>query len=102
VTLAAPSSTQLGTAIPAEILFYQDAAHADTNKGNSTLAGGSATSLNGVVYTPVTQIQMNGNATYGSCTELIALSFSIAGTESLSAPSCGVLTGSVSTLVLLE
>jgi hypothetical protein len=101
VTLAAPSSSPLG-GVPTEILFYQDSAHADTSKGNSTLAGGSTTSLNGVIYTPSTQIALNGNASFGSCTELIALSYSIAGTPSLGRPSCGVTTASVSSFALLE
>ena len=101
VTLAAPSSSPLG-GIPAEILFYQDAAHADTKKGNTTLAGGSAASLNGVVYTPATQIGLNGNATFGSCTELIADTFNIAGTPTMNAPTCGVSSASVTTIVLLE
>lgn len=101
VTLAAPSSSPVA-GIPAEILFYQDAATADTKKSGSTLAGGSATSLNGVVYTPATQISLQGNASFGSCTELVAASYSISGTPSLSAPTCGIATASVSTLVLLE
>jgi hypothetical protein len=102
VTLAAPATAALGGSIPLEILFYQKFSTADTSKGNSVLAGGSAVSLNGVVYTPATQIGLNGNPTFGSCTELIAGSFSLGGTPSMSAPSCGIVTASATTLVLLE
>jgi hypothetical protein len=105
VTLSAPTtSPQAG--IPASILFYQVAAHADTSNGNnnghSILAGGAGVSLNGVVYTPATQIQLNGNPNFNSCTELIAATFSIAGTPTMNAPTCGINTASVSTIVLLE
>jgi hypothetical protein len=102
VTLAAPTTTGLGGTIPLEMLFYQEASTADTKFGNSVLAGGSAVSLNGVVYTKATQIGLNGNPTFGSCTELIAGSFSLGGTPSMSAPSCGIVTASATTLVLLE
>ncbi len=105
VTLSAPTtSPQAG--IPANILFYQVAAHADTSNGNnnghSILAGGAGVSLNGVVYTPATQIQLNGNPNFNSCTELIADTFNIAGTPTMNAPTCGINTASVTTLVLLE
>jgi Putative Flp pilus-assembly TadE/G-like len=105
VTLSAPTtSPQAG--IPANILFYQVAAHADTSNGNnnghSILAGGAGVSLNGVVYTPATQIQLNGNPNFSSCTELIAATFNIAGTPTMNAPTCGINTASVATLVLLE
>jgi Putative Flp pilus-assembly TadE/G-like len=105
VTLSAPTtSPQAG--IPANILFYQVAAHADTSNGNnnghSILAGGAGVSLNGVVYTPATQIQLNGNPNFSSCTELIAATFNIAGTPTMNAPTCGINTASVTTLVLLE
>jgi hypothetical protein len=105
VTLSAPSASPQ-TGIPAEILFYQVLLRADTSNGNndghSVLAGGPGVSLNGVVYTPATQIQLNGNPTFGSCTELIAASFSLGGTPSMSAPSCGIITASATTLVLME
>ena len=110
VTLSAPTTanpsgcTQPSTAcIPANVLFYQVAARADTKKGTSTLAGGLSVSLTGVVYTPATQIRLNGNPNFNSCTELIAASFNIAGTPTMNAPTCaGIITASVSTLVLLE
>jgi hypothetical protein len=102
VTLSAPT-TSPQTGIPQEVLFYQVASTADTTKGNSTIAGGSVTSLNGVVYTPATQITLQGNPTLGSCTEFIALNFVIGGTPTMSSPGgCGINTQSASTLVLLE
>jgi hypothetical protein len=103
VTLSAPTTSPL-TGIPQQILFYQVASTADTKFGNTTLAGGSGVSLNGVVYTPATQVQLQGNPTLGSCTEFIANTFQIGGTASMSQPplSCGVLTQSTSTIVLAE
>jgi hypothetical protein len=102
VNLAAPATSPL-TGIPQEILFYQVASQADT-KGTSTLAGGAATSVNGVVYTPASEIDLQGNPTFGSCTEFIAQNFVIGGTPTMNAPSgsCGINTQSASTLVLLE
>jgi hypothetical protein len=103
VTLAAPTTSPL-TGIPKEILFYQVAATADVNKGANTVAGGSTTSLNGVIYTPATEIDLQGNPTLGSCTELIAAKFVVSGNPVMNAPllSCGINTASASTLVLLE
>jgi hypothetical protein len=103
VTLSAPTaSPQIG--IPQEVLFYQVASTADTNKGNNTIAGGPTTSLNGVVYTPATQITLQGNPILGSCTEFIALNLVIGGTPTMNAPAagCGINTASASTVVLLE
>src|SRR5260370_7289832 len=91
VTLAPPTTTGLGGTIPLEMLFYQEASTADTKFGNSVLAGGSAVSLNGVVYTKATQIGLNGNPNFGSCPELIAGSFSPAGTPLISAPPCAIV-----------
>jgi hypothetical protein len=108
VTLAAPTTTALGGTIPARILFYQVAfPKADPgpgHPGNTTLAGGSLVSLNGVVYTPSTEIALQGNPTFDSCTELIANDFVIGGNPVMYAPltTCGINTKSVSTLVLLE
>jgi Putative Flp pilus-assembly TadE/G-like len=109
VTLSAPTNavpsgcTQPSTAcIPPNVLFYQDPVHANINKGTSTLAGGQSVSLIGVVYTPATQIGLDGNPKFNSCTELIAASFNIAGTPTMNAPTCGINTASVTTLVLLE
>jgi Flp pilus assembly protein TadG len=104
VTLSAPSTAVNAPPlkIPAEILFYQDAAKADTNKGTTTLAGGSAVSLNGVVYTPAGQIGLNGSPSFNGCTELIAGSFIISGTPSMTRPACGVATKSASRTVLAE
>jgi len=99
---AAPATVPPGWPIPVEILFYQEPSTADTAKGNSVLAGGAAVRLNGVVHTKATQIGLNGNPTFGSCTELIAGSFSLGGTPSMSAPSCGIPTASATTLVLME
>jgi putative Flp pilus-assembly TadE/G-like protein len=103
VSLKGPTSPQAG--IPASILFYQPAATAITNanKGNTTLAGGSAVSLIGVVYTPAKEIGLNGNPNFSSCTELIAASFVISGNPTLTrASTCSLNSPSVSTLVLLE
>jgi hypothetical protein len=103
VTLSAPTaSPQIG--IPQEVLFYQVANTADTQKGDSTIAGGPKTSLNGVVYTPATQITLQGSPTLGSCTEFIALNFVIDGTSTMNAPAagCGINTARASALVLLE
>src|SRR5439155_12508256 len=70
VTLSAPTTNNPsgctpGTppCIPKRILFYQVASTAVTNanKGNTTLAGGSGVSLNGVVYIPAKQIGLQGN-----------------------------------------
>jgi Flp pilus assembly protein TadG len=103
VQLSAPSTIP-GSGIPKDILFYQPGAIADTSKGDSTIAGGSGVTLNGVIYTPATALNLNGNSTsFGNCTELIAASFSISGTPSMnSAPSCGAVTQSATTIVLLE
>jgi len=85
-------------------LFYQVASTANTSKGNSTIAGGPGTSLNGVSYTPVTQLTLQGNPTLGSCTEFIALNFVVGGTPTMNAPlsSCGITTRSAATIALLE
>jgi hypothetical protein len=102
VTLAAPATSPL-PGIPKEILFYQVASQADS-KGTSTLAGGSTASVNGVVYTPASEVDLQGNPSFGSCTEFIANNFVIGGTPTMNAPSssCGINTQSASTLVLLE
>jgi Flp pilus assembly protein TadG len=98
VTLSAPT-----TGSPSDILFYQDPAHADTNKGTTTLAGGPAVHLDGVVYTPASQILLQGNPNFSGCTELIAASFTIGGTPSMTRPTgCGVRTTGVSAVVLAE
>jgi len=104
VTLKGPT-TNLPAGIPASVLFYQPSATAVTtaNKGNTTLAGGPLVSLTGVVYTPAKQIGLNGSPNFNSCTELIAASFVISGTPTMTrAQTCGLNSGSVSTLVLLE
>jgi hypothetical protein len=103
VTLSAPTaSPQIG--IPQEVLFYQVANTADPKKTNNTIAGGPTTSLNGVVYTPATQITLQGNPILGSCTEFIALNFVIGGNPKMNAPAagCGIKQASASSLVLLE
>ena len=89
--------------IPKEILFYQVGSAADS-KGTSTLAGGTSARVNGVVYTPASEVDLQGNPTFGSCTEFIANNFVIGGTPTMNAPasSCGINTQSASTLVLLE
>jgi len=114
VTLSAPTTNNpsgctpgSNPCIPQQILFYQIASTAHTSggqPGDSTLAGDAGVSLNGVVYTPSTQITLKGNPTFGSCTELIAAKFVFAGTATMNAPgpTCGIITASVSTLVLLE
>jgi hypothetical protein len=60
--------------------------------------------VNGVVYTPASEIDLQGNPSFGSCTEFIGLKFVIGGTPTMNAPgaSCGINTTSASTLVLLE
>ena len=111
VTLSAPTTVDpisctmaSPTCIPKQILFYQPTSTADTSKGNSILAGGAGVSLNGVSYTPSTQITLQGNPTFGSCTEMISGNFVVGGTPTMNAPSnaCGINSQSVSTLVLAE
>jgi len=107
VNLSAPTvviDKPAGVNIPKEILFYQDASRADTSKGNSTVGGGSGVSLNGVVYLPKTELDLQGNASFGACTELIAGSFGLNGTVSLSRPltGCGVNTAVAATISLVE
>jgi hypothetical protein len=100
VTLAAPATSPLG-GIPKEILFYQVASQAD-NKGTSSIGSANAT-LNGVIYTPASEIDLQGNPTFGSCTELIASNFVVGGNPTMNSPAnCGINTQSASTLVLLE
>jgi Flp pilus assembly protein TadG len=107
VTLTAPTTSWM-PGIPKQILFYQvKSPAADTgggHPGNSTFGGGSGVSLNGVIYTPSTEISLQGNPSFGSCTEMIANDFVIGGTPVMNAPlgTCGIITESVSTLVLLE
>jgi hypothetical protein len=102
VTLSAPTSSP-GTGIPKDILFYQVASTADTKSGTSTLAGGPTVSLHGVIYTPATQITLSGNATsFGSCTVLIAGSFSLNGNVMMTAPACGISPPNGWTLALVE
>jgi Flp pilus assembly protein TadG len=111
VNLSAPTTANpggcaqpAGACIPKEVLFYQPAATADTKKASSVIAGGAGVSLDGVVYTPATQITLQGNPTLGSCTELIAGDFVVGGTPTMNNPalSCGINTESVTTLVLAE
>jgi hypothetical protein len=113
VTLSAPTAgTPTGCTpgsppcIPPRILFYQVASTADPGPGHpgDSIFSGSAVSLNGVVYTPSTQLTLQGNPSFGSCTELIAKDFVVGGTATMNAPAltCGIISASVSTLVLLE
>jgi len=107
VTLTAPTTSWMPV-IPKQILFYQvKSPAADTSgghPGNSTFGGGAGVSLNGVIYTPSTEIALQGNPSLGSCIELIANDFVVGGTPTMNAPlgTCGIITKSVSTLVLLE
>jgi Flp pilus assembly protein TadG len=113
VTLSAPTSgvpngcvPGLPPCIPPRILFYQVASTADPGPGHpgNSVFSGPAVSLNGVVYTPSTELQLQGSPTFGSCTELIANDFVVGGTATMNAPAaaCGIISSSVSTLVLLE
>jgi len=103
VNLSAPTVAPTA-GIPKEILFYQDGSKADTSKGNTTVGGGSGVSLNGVIYLPKTELDLQGNASFGACTELIAGSFGLNGTLSLSRPltSCGVNTAVPAVVSLIE
>jgi hypothetical protein len=92
--------------IPPRILFYQVASTADLSggqPGNSTFSG-TGINLNGVVYTPKTELTLQGGPIFGSCTELIANDFVVGGNATMNAPApaCGIISNSVSTLVLLE
>jgi hypothetical protein len=114
VNLSAPTTnnpsgctTGSNPCIPQRILFYQPASTADTSggqKGDSTIAGGVDVHLDGVIYTPATQITLQGNPDLGSCTEMIAANFVVGGNPTMNAPlsSCGIITRSASTLVLVE
>ena len=107
VNLSAPTvvvDMPAGVSIPKEILFYQDGSRADTGKGDSTVGGGSAVQLNGVIYLPKGQLGLQGNASFGPCTELIAGSFDLNGTVSLTRPltGCGVTTATAAVISLVE
>ena len=65
--------------------------------------GACTVHLDGVVYTPASQILLNGNPNFSGCTELIAASFTISGTPSMTMPTgCGVRTQGISAVVLAE
>jgi hypothetical protein len=73
----------LGTSYP--ILMYQVRNTADPASA-TTLAGGSAVSLTGWVYTPATPIIMTGSPNYAGCNLLIAASFTVSGNATMSRP----------------
>jgi hypothetical protein len=107
-TAGIPSGCTPGSppCIPPRILFYQVASTADPgpgHPGDSTFSG-SHVSINGVVYTPATQLSLQGNPSFGSCTELIAKNFVVGGTATMNSPAntCGISSASVTTIVLLE
>jgi hypothetical protein len=104
VQLRAPSTALAGSGVPAEILFDQIFATADTaqNHQGSTSFGGTNVSLNGVIHIPANPINLQGGATFGSCTEMIAASFSVQGNVTMTRPTCGVLTNGAAKIALVE
>jgi hypothetical protein len=96
VTLSAPtaknpSGCTLGSTpcIPSGILFYQDPASADTSKSgggltaDSTITANGTTSLQGAMYTPVTNVKFSGNAN-STCFIVISLTMTYTGNSTMS------------------
>jgi len=90
-TTRVPSGCSLGSTpcIPSGILFYQDPADADTSKagggltGDSTLTANTSTSLQGAMYTPVTNVTFSGNAG-STCFIVISLTMTYTGNSTMS------------------
>ena len=90
-TARVPSGCTLGSTscIPSGILFYQDPTYADTSKqgsgltGDSTLTAGTGTSMQGVMYTPVTNVTFIGNAG-STCFLVISLTMTYTGDSTMS------------------
>ena len=81
--LSAPTTSPV-TGIPSGILFYQDPAHYDHTKGDSTITANSATDITqGTIYTPKTGITFQGNAN-SSCFLMIGLTLTFNGNSTLS------------------
>lgn len=86
-----PSGCTLGSSpcIPSGILFYQDPTDADTSKagnglaGDSTITAGTGTSMQGVLYTPATNVTFTGNAN-STCFLVISLTMTYTGNSTMS------------------
>ena len=96
VDLSAPTSRisstcTLGTSpcIPSGVLFYQDPNDADTGKqgsgltADSTMTAGTGTSMQGVFYTPATNVTFTGNAG-SACFIVISLTMTYTGNSTMS------------------
>ena len=90
-TARIPSGCTLGSTpcSPSGILFYQDPADADTSKagggltGDSTVTAGTGTFLQGVMYTPATNVTFSGNAG-STCFLAISLTMAYTGNSTMS------------------
>jgi Flp pilus assembly protein TadG len=89
-TARVPSGCTLGSTpcIPSGILFYQDPADADTSKqgsgltSDSTLTAGTGTGMQGVLYTPATNVTFTGNAG-STCFLVISLTMTYIGNSTM-------------------
>jgi Flp pilus assembly protein TadG len=112
VTLSAPTtSTPAGctanspACIPSGILFYQDPSVADTScvKNNistsscNTLTANSNGALTGVIYTPKTVVQFQGNDNNSGCLVVIALAIVYSGTSTINASQAACSAAGVNT-----
>ena len=86
-----PSGCTLGSTgcIPSGVLFYQDPNDADTSKqgsgltADSTMTAGTGTSMQGVFYTPATNVTFTGNAG-SACFIVISLTMTYTGNSTMS------------------
>lgn len=89
-TSKTPSTCTLGSApcIPSGILFYQDPSSADTSThgggltSDSSITASGTTSLQGAMYTPVTNIKFSGNAN-STCFIVISLTMTYTGDSTM-------------------
>jgi Putative Flp pilus-assembly TadE/G-like len=109
--LSAPTSSP-ATGIPPGILFYQDAANADTKpngngkEADSTIVAGASSILTGTLYAPKTNVTFQGNSN-STCFIIIALTLTFNGGATLTGnqtacTAAGVTAPSVVTFALLE
>jgi Flp pilus assembly protein TadG len=90
-TARTPSGCTFGSTscIPSGILFYQDPTDADTSKqgsgltSDSTITAGTGTSMEGVLYTPATNVTFTGNAG-SACFLVISLTMTYTGNSTMS------------------
>lgn len=86
VELSAPT-TSPADGLPSGLLFAQDPAHAYVNNGSeadSTITADTNTSLQGVLYSPATNVTFTGNSN-SSCFLIIANTLIFTGTSTMTA-----------------